>query len=156
MAARRRSTATSDQHGSFTRHDPQDEAPTQFQRTLASANAFLARYFAQHNACFAVTAAEPDEAHLPYAGKAEELARCCTMHDPMHDRRKRTKGLILSFGRQCHIVRMAGTPRHALRRGISSARSRPVFCAVLRATLQTKKNYSNLFREIIDGVDHDS
>lgn len=143
----------SDRHGIFTKHDPEDEAPTQFQRALdtlgiagiqaltpqakgrverlfqtlqdrlvktmrlagisdiRSANAFLEHYLVEHNARFARNPADPDDAHLPYEGKAEELARCCATHH----RRKLSKDLVLSFRRQRYIVRTQGEPRYGLR-----------------------------------------
>ena len=143
----------SDRHGIFTKHDPEDEAPTQFQRALdtlgiagiqartpqakgrverlfqtlqdrlvkamrlagisdlLSANAFLEPYLVEHNARFAQSPAEPNDAHLPYESKAEELARCCATHH----RRKLSKDLVLSFRRQRYIVRTQGAPRYGLR-----------------------------------------
>jgi transposase len=143
----------SDRHSIFTKHDPEDEAPTQFQRALdtlgiagiqaltpqakgrverlfqtlqdrlvkamrlagisdiRSANAFLEHYLVEHNARFARSPADPDDAHLPYAGKTEELARYCATHH----RRKLSKDLVLSFMRQRYIVCTQGAPRYGLR-----------------------------------------
>ena len=144
----------SDRHGIFTKHDPEDAAPTQFQRatqalsietiqaltpqakgrverlfqtlqdrlvkalrlaqisTRDDANAFLPTYLAQHNARFAVTAAESENAHLPYDGNAILLARICAHHE----QRILSKDLVLSFRRQRYILQTGGRIRYDLRR----------------------------------------
>jgi len=143
----------SDRHGIFTKHDPEDGEPTQFQRALgalqiagiqaltpqakgrveqlfqtlqdrlvkalrlagisdmATANAFLADYLAEHNARFAVAPADDTDAHLPYDGDAGQLARICAIHH----RRKLSKDLVLSFNRQRYILQTGSQPRYALR-----------------------------------------
>ena len=143
----------SDRHGIFTKHDPEDGAPTQFQRALealeiagiqaltpqakgrverlfqtlqdrlvkalrlagvcdmAAANAFLEDYLATHNARFAVAPADDTDAHAPYDGNTEQLARICAIHH----RRKLSKDLVLSFNRQRYILQTGGQPRYALR-----------------------------------------
>lgn len=143
----------SDRHGIFTKHDPEDGEPTQFQRALealeiagiqaltpqakgrverlfqtlqdrlvkalrlagvcdmAAANAFLEDYLATHNARFAVAPADDTDAHAPYDGNAEQLARICAIHH----RRKLSKDLVLSFNRQRYILQTGGQPRYALR-----------------------------------------
>lgn len=143
----------SDRHGIFTKHDPEDGEPTQFQRALealeiagiqaltpqakgrverlfqtlqdrlvkalrlagvcdmAAANDFLGDYLATHNARFAVAPADDTDAHAPYNGDAECLARICAIHH----RRKLSKDLVLSFNRQRYILQTGGQPRYALR-----------------------------------------
>lgn len=112
----------SDRHGIFTKHDPDDPTPTQFERALLqlriegicasspqakgrverlfqtlqdrlvkamrlagidcieAANAWLPGYIAEHNRSFAVAARQPQDAHRPFAGTAQELARICAHH----------------------------------------------------------------------------
>lgn len=112
----------SDRHAIFTKHDPEDPKPTQFERALlqlgiegicahtpqakgrverlfqtlqdrmvkamrlqgitgiAAANAWLSSYLAQHNESFAVPAANPADAHRPWLGTPEHLARICSVH----------------------------------------------------------------------------
>lgn len=143
----------SDRHGIFTKHDPEDAEPTQFQRATASlgietiqaltpqakgrverlfqtlqdrlvkamrlagidaieqANAWLPGYIGEHNARFAVLPADPEDAHSPYTGTAQELARICAIHHP----RTLSKDLVVSFRRQRYIVQTNGAPRYALR-----------------------------------------
>ena len=143
----------SDRHGIFTKHDPEDGEPTQFQRAIRelgiagiqaltpqakgrverlfqtlqdrlvkalrlagigdidAANVFLPRYLEGHNARFAVTPADPADAHSPYTGTGEALARICALHH----RRTLSKDLVLSFHRQRYILQTAGAPRYALR-----------------------------------------
>jgi hypothetical protein len=143
----------SDRHSIFTKHDPEDAEPTQFQRAtralgmatiqaltpqakgrverlfqtlqdrlvkamrlagicdIDTANAWLPGYLAQHNARFAVEAQDAEDAHLPFVGSAEELARLCAIHH----RRKLSKDLVVSFNRQRYIVQTGGAPRYALR-----------------------------------------
>jgi len=143
----------SDRHGIFTKHDPEDGDPTQFQRAISeldiagiqaltpqakgrverlfqtlqdrlvkalrladigdidAANAFLPGYLEGHNARFAVTPEDPADAHSPYTGTGEALARICALHH----RRTLSKDLVLSFHRQRYILQTAGAPRYALR-----------------------------------------
>jgi hypothetical protein len=143
----------SDRHSIFTKHDPEDAEPTQFQRAtnalgiatiqaltpqakgrverlfqtlqdrlvkamrlagisdIKTANAWLPGYLAQHNARFAVEAQDTEDAHLPFAGSAEDLARLCAIHH----RRRLSKDLVISFRRQRYIVQTGGAPRYALR-----------------------------------------
>jgi hypothetical protein len=58
---------------------------------IETANAWLPEYLAQHNARFAVAPQEADDAHLPFAGSSEELARLCA------HRRRLSKDLVISF-----------------------------------------------------------
>jgi len=143
----------SDRHGIFTKHDPEDAEPTQFQRALetleiagiqaltpqakgrverlfqtlqdrlvkalrladisdmAAANDFLGDYLVAHNARFAVAPADDTDAHIPYNGNPECLARICAIHH----RRTLSKDLVLSFNRQRYILQTGGQPRYALR-----------------------------------------
>jgi len=143
----------SDRHGIFTKHDPEDGEPTQFQRALdtleiagiqaltpqakgrverlfqtlqdrlvkalrlagidnmAAANTLLDDYIVAHNARFAVAPADDTDAHAPYDGDAQHLARICAIHH----HRKLTKDLVLSFNRQRYILQTGGQPRYALR-----------------------------------------
>lgn len=48
--------------------------------TIEQANAFLAQYLKTHNARFAVQAASSEDAHRPYSGTPQELARICALH----------------------------------------------------------------------------
>lgn len=143
----------SDRHGIFTKHDPEDDAPTQFQRAIgslgivgiqaltpqakgrverlfqtlqdrlvkalrlanindmAAANAFLPAYLAAHNARFAEVPQDGEDAHRVYQGGATELARICAIHQT----RKLSKDLVLSYQRQRYIIQTHGQPRYALR-----------------------------------------
>lgn len=143
----------SDRHGIFTKHDPEDAEPTQFQRATArlgiatiqaltpqakgrverlfqtlqdrlvkamrlagiadidTANAWLPEYLAQHNARFTLAPLDSEDAHRPYTGTAEELARICAIHHA----RALSKDLVVSFRRQRYIVQTQGAPRYALR-----------------------------------------
>jgi transposase len=143
----------SDRHGIFTKHDPEDAEPTQFQRATAelgiatlqaltpqakgrverlfqtlqdrlvkamrlanisdmeAANAFLQTYLPEHNARFAVSPADDQDAHLPCPLDGTALARACTIQQ----RRKLDKNLTLSFRRQRYIIQTGDTPRYALR-----------------------------------------
>jgi transposase len=143
----------SDRHGIFTKHDPEDAEPTQFQRTtqalgiapiqaltpqakgrverlfqtlqdrlvkamrlagicsIEAANAWLPGYLCEHNARFAVAPQQEEDAHQPFAGSPDELARICAI---CH-RRKLSKDLVISFHRQRYIVQTGGAPRYALR-----------------------------------------
>ena len=143
----------SDRHGIFTKHDPEDAEPTQFQRATArlgiatiqaltpqakgrverlfqtlqdrlvkamrlagiadidTANAWLPEYLAAHDARFALTPLDPEDAHRPYEGTAIELARICALHHA----RTLSKDLVVSFRRQRYIVQTHGAPRYALR-----------------------------------------
>lgn len=47
---------------------------------LQQANAWLPTYIAQHNERFAVQPREAEDAHRPYQGTPEELARICALH----------------------------------------------------------------------------
>jgi transposase len=78
---------------------------------IETANAWLPEYLAQHNARFAVKAQNTENAHLPFAGSSEELARLCAIHH----RRRLSKDLVISFRRQRYIVQTGGAPRYALR-----------------------------------------
>jgi len=75
------------------------------------ANAFLERYIPAHNARFAVPPTEPHNAHRPWRGGEQTLARICAIH---HERRL-SKDLVLSFQRQRYIVQTHGQPCYALR-----------------------------------------
>ncbi|MBU2799574.1 transposase family protein, partial [Acidithiobacillus sp. VAN18-4] len=125
----------SDRHSIFTKHNPEDNEPTQFQRATEAlgiatiqalspqakgrverlfqtlqdrlvkalrlkgisdqdtANAWLPQYLQQHNARFAVAACDDEDAHQPYDGSPETLARICAIHH----RRTLSKDLVLSF-----------------------------------------------------------
>ena len=78
---------------------------------IDAANAFLPGYLEGHNARFAVTPEDPADAHSPYTGTGEALARICALHH----RRTLSKDLVLSFHRQRYILQTAGAPRYALR-----------------------------------------
>lgn len=143
----------SDRHSIFTKHNPEDTEPTQFQRATEAlgiatiqalspqakgrverlfqtlqdrlvkalrlaeisdqdtANAWLPQYLQQHNARFAVAACDDEDAHQPYDGSPETLARICAIHH----RRTLSKDLVLSFQRQRYIIQTGGAPRYALR-----------------------------------------
>ncbi len=143
----------SDRHGIFTKHDPEDGQPTQFQRALGSlditgiqaltpqakgrverlfqtlqdrlvkalrlagindmeaANLALPTLIEAHNARFAIAPADVEDAHCAYAGDPAALARICAIHDT----RKLSKDLVLSFHRQRYIIQTGGAPRYALR-----------------------------------------
>ena len=143
----------SDRHGIFTKHDPEDAEPTQFQRATAelgiatiqaltpqakgrverlfqtlqdrlvkamrlvgisdmeAANAFLQSWMPEHNARFAVSPADSQDAHVPCPLNEASLARTCAIHH----RRKLSKDLVLSFRRQRYIIQTGGTPRYTLR-----------------------------------------
>jgi transposase len=143
----------SDRHSIFSKHNPEDAEPTQFQRAIASlgitgilaltpqakgrverlfqtlqdrlvkamrlerirdmeqANAFLPTYLLEHNARFCVCATDPKDAHIAYCGDASELARICAIHN----KRKLSKDLVVSYNRQRYVVQTGGTPRYALR-----------------------------------------
>lgn len=47
---------------------------------MQAANAWLEGYIAQHNARFAVQPREVADAHRPYSGTAQDLARICSLH----------------------------------------------------------------------------
>lgn len=51
---------------------------------MEAANAWLADYLAQHNARFAVPAASNADAHRPWLGAPEALARICALHHQRH------------------------------------------------------------------------
>jgi len=144
----------SDRHGIFTKHDPEDDQPTQFERALHSldiegiqaltpqakgrierlfktlqdrlvkamrlagindmeqANVFLIDYVPRHNTRFAVTPNQAHDAHRPWQGSEQDLARICAIH---HERTL-SKDLVLSFQRQRYIVQTHGEPRYALRK----------------------------------------
>ena len=76
-----------------------------------AANAWLPQYLQQHNAHFAVAACDDEDAHQPYDGSPETLARICAIHH----RRTLSKDLVLSFQRQRYIIQTGGAPRYALR-----------------------------------------
>jgi len=78
---------------------------------MEAASAFLPAYLEQHNARFAVLPEDPEDAHLPYAGEAAQLARICALHHT----RKLSKDLVLSFQGQRYILQTGGQPRYALR-----------------------------------------
>jgi transposase len=143
----------SDRHGIFTKHNPEDGEPTQFQRAIAeldiaglqaltpqakgrverlfqtlqdrlvkalrlggiddidAANAFLSGYLEDHNARFAVTPEDSEDAHSPLTLPSDKLARSCALHH----RRTLSKDLVLSFHRQRYILQTNGAPRYALR-----------------------------------------
>jgi len=48
--------------------------------TMQDANAWLGGYIAQHNARFAIQPQAPEDAHRPYTGTPEALARICARH----------------------------------------------------------------------------
>lgn len=144
----------SDRHSIFTKHDPEDPVPTQFERalgqlditsirahtpqakgrverlfqtlqdrlvkalrlaginTIDAANAFLPGYLARHNERFAVTPAQPEDAHRAWRSGDEQLARITSLHY----RRILSKDLVARFGGQRYIVQTRyGSPRYALR-----------------------------------------
>lgn len=143
----------SDRHGIFTKHDPEDAEPTQFQRALgrlgitgiqaltpqakgrverlfqtlqdrlvkalrlagindlAAANAFLPKHMEGHNARFAEAPQNGEDAHQAYRGTAIELQRICAIHQ----KRKLSKDLVLSYQGQRYIIQTQGQPRYALR-----------------------------------------
>ena len=79
---------------------------------IESANAFLVTYLPAHNSRFARSPREPEDAHLPWRGTVEELARLCAVH---HERTL-SKNLVLSFRAQRYIVLVdEQRPRYALR-----------------------------------------
>ena len=145
----------SDRHSIFTKHDPEDLTPTQFERALGeleiaciqaltpqakgrverlfqtlqdrlvkalrlagiddidAANAFLPGYLLRHNERFAVTPAQPEDAHRRWPGDDEQIARITSLHH----RRVLSKDLVARFGGQRYIVQTpGGSPRYALRR----------------------------------------
>ena len=53
-------------------------------RGLEAANDWLAGYLAEHNARFAVTAVSSADAHRPWLGTPEALARICALHHQRH------------------------------------------------------------------------
>lgn len=77
---------------------------------LTGANATLPGFLERHNARFAVAAADPEDAHQPYTGRAIDLARACALHHP----RRLSKDLVLSFNRQRYILQTGGQPRYDL------------------------------------------
>jgi hypothetical protein len=78
---------------------------------MAAANAFLPSYLSAHNQRFAIASADVETAHQGYAGSAVELSRICALHET----RKLSKELVLSFNKQRYILQTAGAPRYALR-----------------------------------------
>lgn len=116
----------SDRHSIFTKSDPEDPKPTQFERALLqldiegicartpqakgrverlfqtlqdrlvksmrlqgitgieAANAWLAGYLSEHNKRFAVQPASQVDAHRPWLGTPERLARICSVHHQRH------------------------------------------------------------------------
>jgi hypothetical protein len=116
----------SDRHAIFTKHEPEDPKPTQFERALLqldiegicahspqakgrverlfqtlqdrmckamrlqgissieTANAWLPGYMRQHNERFAVQPASAADAHRPWLGSSEQLARICSVHHQRH------------------------------------------------------------------------
>ena len=144
----------SDRHGIFTKHDPEDPEPTQFERalgelniesilayspqakgrvervfqtlqdrlvkalrldsisTIEAANAWLPGFVVQHNARFARVAADSANAHRPYEGQAQELARICAHHYT----RVLSKTLTCQFmGKLLVVLSPPEKPRYALR-----------------------------------------
>jgi len=144
----------SDRHSIFTKHDPDDPEPTQFERALGelrieailayspqakgrverlfqtlqdrlvkalrlagissieAANAWLPGYLAEHNARFAVTPREPQDAHRPLELDAQELKRVCAIH---HERRL-SKALSCQFqGKLLVVLTTPEQPRYGLR-----------------------------------------
>ncbi|MCA1676985.1 MAG: hypothetical protein LC799_34015 [Actinobacteria bacterium] len=59
-----------------------------------------------HNARFAVTPEDPADAHSPYPGTGEALARICALHH----RRTLSKDLVLSFHQQRYTSRPRAPP----------------------------------------------
>ncbi|MDN8101859.1 hypothetical protein [Burkholderia multivorans] len=55
--------------------------------------------------------ADPEDAHRPYTGTAQELTRICAIHHT----RTLSKDLVVLFNRQRYIVQTVGAPRYALR-----------------------------------------
>ena len=145
----------SDRHSIFTKHDPEDPQPTQFERaeaqlniesilaytpqakgrverlfqtlqdrlvkalrlagidSLEQANAWLEHsYLPAHNARFARQPCEPDDAHRPWHGQAQELARICAHHYE----RSLSKALTCQFkGRLLVVLSDEDRPRYGLR-----------------------------------------
>ena len=147
--------AYSDRHSIFTKHDPEDLEPTQFERALEelgiesiqanspqakgrvervfqtlqdrlvkamrleeidgieAANAFLQAHLPEHNARFAVSPRNPEDAHQPWKGKEETLCRICALHH----QRTLSKDLVLTFRGQRYIVQThEANPRYSLRK----------------------------------------
>jgi transposase len=145
----------SDRHSIFTKHDPEDLEPTQFERALGAlgtepiqanspqakgrvervfqtlqdrlvkamrlagingieaANIFLETWLPKHNARFAVSPRDTEDAHQPWTGGEEALCRICALH---HDRTL-SKDLVLTFRGQRYIVQTHdGSPRYNLRK----------------------------------------
>ncbi len=139
----------SDRHSIFTKHDPEDAQPTQFERallqlhiepicahspqakgrverlfqtlqdrlckamrlagihTMEQANAWLGQYLDEHNRRFGVTPRESDNAHRPYAGTAQELARICALHH------QRQLSAALSCQFEGRILQIQAVPANA-------------------------------------------
>lgn len=143
-----------DHHSIFTKHDPEDPVPTQFERapgelniesilayspqakgrverafqtlqdrlvkalrlarisSIAAANAWLPGYLARHNARFGRAAADSANAHRPYEGQAQELARICSHHHT----RVLSKALTCQFmGKLLVVTTQPDQPRLVLR-----------------------------------------
>jgi len=96
---------------------------------MEAANAFLPAYLEQHNARFAVLPEDPEDAHLPYAGEAAQLARICALHHT----RKLSKDLVLSFQGQRYILQTGGQPRYALRGGDAQPTGASSSCAARKS-----------------------
>lgn len=145
----------SDRHSIFTKHDPEDLEPTQFERALGAlgtepiqanspqakgrvervfqtlqdrlvkamrlagingieaANIFLETWLPKHNARFAVSPRDTEDAHQPWTEGEEALCRICALH---HDRTL-SKDLVLTFRGQRYVVQTHdGSPRYSLRK----------------------------------------
>ena len=147
----------SDRHAIFTKHDPQDPDPTQFERALlqlsiepicarspqakgrverlfqtlqdrlckamridqindmAQANIYLSGYIAEHNSRFAIAARDIQDAHTPYAGTPEHLARICALH---HTRQLGSNGSLRFEGSVIQIHSQAHAPSKSAQVGV--------------------------------------
>lgn len=76
---------------------------------MEAANAWLPGYLGRHNARFAVPAASSADAHRPWLGTAEELARICALHHQRHLSNQ------LSCQYQGDIIQVAPAQPHAPR-----------------------------------------
>ena len=80
---------------------------------IESANIFLETWLPKHNARFAVSPRDTEDAHQPWTEGEEALCRVCALH---HERTL-SKDLALSFRWQRYIVQTHdGSPRYSLRK----------------------------------------
>ena len=79
--------------------------------SMESANEFLTTYIPKHNKRFAVAPADAADAHQPSDLTSTQLAQVCAVHNE----RKLSKDLVVSFNRQRYIIQTDGAPRYDLR-----------------------------------------